>query len=167
MVFRLRSDAEKWFSEIDNKPPVKTKFDLYYFCLVVGLLSGRSSDPARIGVTTRELVDYFIEDFKPGHRLLIGLLVLAELRKSGIDLDEKSAVRDVFGRLITAYSSSGLTDEGFKAMNAYASGGYEFMAESRETKPVSVEEFLRDYLLLVDRAAQDERGISIESLSRS
>ncbi len=37
-----------------------------------------------------------------------------------------------------------LTEEGMKAMNAYASGGYEFLAESRDTKPASPEEFFCD-----------------------
>jgi hypothetical protein len=150
--FRLRSDAEKWFSEIDGREPTKTKFDLYYFCLMAGLTSGRSSDPAGAGVQAREIIDDWIQDYKPAQRLLIGLLVVAELRKGGINLQEKSAVRGVFKRLVSPNSSTGLTDEGMRCMNAYASGGYEYMAESRETKPASVEEFLRDYLLLIDDA---------------
>ena len=41
-----------------------------------------------------------------------------------------------------------------RCMNAYASGGYEFLAEQRDTKPSSVEEFLRDYIRLVDCAVE-------------
>lgn len=154
MSFRLRSDAEKWFAELDGKEPIKTKFDLYYFCLMAGLSSGRSSEPTKLGVQTRELIDYFIEDYKPAQRLLVGLLVIAELRKAGIGFEEKVAVREVFKRLVSPSTASGLTDEGFKAMNAYASGGYEFLAEARGTKPVSVDEFLRDYQLLMDDAVE-------------
>jgi hypothetical protein len=153
MPFRLRTDAESWFAALDGKEPAKTKFDLYYFCVMAGLASGRSSDPASAGVTAREIVDDFIQDYKPAQRLLIGLLVVAEVRKGGIDLEEKAAVRDVFKRLVNPYGAN-LTDEGMKAMNAYASGGYEFLAESRDTKPASPEEFLRDYVLLMDAAVE-------------
>jgi len=37
-------------------------------------------------------------------------------------------------------------------MNAYSSGGYDYLAEKRETKPYSGEEFLRDYAQLVEEA---------------
>lgn len=153
MPFRLRTDAEAWFSALDGKEPAKTKFDLYYFCLMAGLASGRSSDPASAGVAAKEIVDDFIQDYKPAQRLLIGLLVIAEVRKGGIDLEEKAAVRDVFKRLVTL-NGTNLTAEGMNTMNAYASGGYEFLAESRDTKPASPEEFLRDYVLLMDAAVE-------------
>lgn len=152
MAFRLRADAEKWFSELDGKDPAKSKFDLYYFCLIVGLASRRSVDPSAAGVQAKEFVGDFIQDYKAAQRLLIGLLVVAEVKRGGINLDEKAAVRDVFKRLVTPSTTTNLTDEGMRCMNAYASGGYEFLAERRETKPTSPEEFLRDYVRLVDEA---------------
>lgn len=110
MPFRLREDAEQWFSALDGKEPTKTKFDLYYFCLMAGLASGRTSDAAGLGA--REIVDDFIQDYQPAQRLLIGLLVVAEVRKGGIDLSEKEAVRAVFSRLVTPESKTQFPDEG-------------------------------------------------------
>ena len=155
MSFRLRGDAEKWFSEVDGRDPTRTKFDLYYFCLIAGLASGRSSDAGSSGVNAREIVDHFIQDYRPAQRLLIGLLVLAEVRKGGIDLREKPAVRRVFKNLVAPDSKTGLSDDGMRRLNAYASGGYEFLAESREVKPASPEEFLADYVLLIEDAIDD------------
>lgn len=153
--FRLRTDAQKWFNEISNFSHFNTKFDLYYFCLIVGLTSGRSIDPVQIGAQATDLVDYFVEDYKPASRFLIGLLVIAELKKGGIDVGEKAAVRKLFKHLVDPQSPSQLTDEGMRRMNAYASGGYEYLSENRETKPYSGEEFLRDYVGLVDQAVRD------------
>lgn len=155
MPFRLREDARKWFSELEGKEPTSTLFDLYYFCLVAGLASGRSSDAANLGVSSPEIVDDFIQDYRPAQRLLIGLLVIAEARKGGIDLQEKAAVRRIFSLLVTPESKTQLTEEGMRCMNAYASGGYEFLSERRETKPASAEEFLRDYIGLVDGAVKN------------
>lgn len=154
MPFRLREDAERWFNALDGKEPAKTKFDLYYFCLMAGLASGRTSDPSDFGA--REIVDEFIQDYKPAQRLLIGLLVTAEVRRGGIDLNEKSAVRDVFKRLVTLDSKTQLTEEGMRCMNAYASGGYDFLSESRDVVPATPEEFLRDFVGLIDEAVKTE-----------
>ena len=152
MPFRLREDAERWFSRLDGKEPTKTKFDLYYFCLMAGLASGRTSDVSRDGISSREIVDDFIQDYRPAQRLLIGLLVVAEVRNHGIDLSEKQAVRAEFNRLVTTESKTQLTDEGMRCLNAYASGGYEFLSESRDTAPETPEEFLRDFIGLMESA---------------
>ena len=156
MPFRLREDAEGWFKALDGKEPAKTKFDLYYFCLVAGLASGRTSDAPGLGA--REIIDEFIQDYQPAQRLLIGLLVTAEVRRGGIDLDEKAAVRAVFRRLVTPGSKTQLTDEGMRCMNAYASGGYDFLSESRESPPASPEEFIRDFVGLIEVAVKERSG---------
>ena len=152
MPFRLREDAERWFSELDGKEPTKTKFDLYYFCLMIGLASGRSTDLSSSSTPAREIVDDFIQDYRPAQRLLIGLLVVAEVRKRGIGLDERTAVRDVFKHLVTPHDKTNLTEEGMRCFNAYASGGYEFLAEHRDTRPSSHEAFLRDFIDLMGDA---------------
>jgi len=145
--FRLHEDASKWFKNISGEP-FKTDFDQYYFCLMAGFASGRSNETA----TTVEKTDTFPEDYKEASRFLIGLLVMAELRNAGIDLSERDAVRDMFKRLVKPDSSNQLTDWGMRRLNAYASGGYDYLVEQREQKPQSNEELLRDYPQLIERA---------------
>jgi hypothetical protein len=152
--FRLRNDAEKWFSEIERSPHVRSKFDIYYFCLMAGLANGRASENQLGSATSKEFIDYFIEDYKPASRLLIGLLVMAEMKYRGIDVSEKGAVRTLFKEVVDANNGNNhLTDEGMRRMNAYASGGFDYLSERRESKPYTVEEFLRDYVILVNEAA--------------
>lgn len=150
--FRIREDAYKWLSEVEKTLPGSTIFDLFYFCLVAGLVSARSSEPAQIGVSTKEMVDYFVIDYKPASSFLIAMLVVAELKREGIDVTEDGAVRDVFRRLVASGVENRLTDEGTRRMNAYASGGYEYLAERRDQKPNSGEEFLRDFAALIGDA---------------
>ena len=152
--FRLRTDAEQWFSEIESSAHIRSKFDLYYFCLMAGFASGRSSETLLTGAGSKEFIDYFIDDYKPASRLLIGLLVIAEMKYKGIDVSEKAAVRALFKTLVDANNgNNNLTDEGMRRMNSYASGGFEYLSERRDTKPYSIEEFLRDYVNLVGEAA--------------
>ncbi len=153
-MFKIRNDAEKWFSEIERSAHIRSKFDLYYFCLMAGFASGRSSEVGLVGTGSKEFIDYFIDDYKAASRLLIGLLVVAEMNYKGIDVTEKSSVRALFKQLVDASNGNNhLTEEGMKRMNCYASGGFEYLAERRDTKPYSSEEFLRDYVALIAEAA--------------
>lgn len=152
MAFRLRLDAQKWFSQIDGKAPIRTKFDLFYFCLLAGLMSGRRTDPAQGGRAAPEIVNNFVEDYRGVQRLIVGLLIVAELKKKGINLEEKDAVRKTIRSLVDPHTSTDLTDEGTRLLNAYASGGYEYISEQREAKPFSPEEFLRDFVVLINQA---------------
>jgi hypothetical protein len=153
MPFRLREDARKWFSEIEGKAPVKSQFDLYYFCLMAGLTTGRRSEPTQGGRAAPEFVQNFIEDYRPAQRLLIGLLIVAELQRLGIDLHEKASVRKTIRDLVDPQSATNLTEAGMRLLNAYASGGYDYISEVRPSKPYAVEEFLRDFVGLIDTGA--------------
>lgn len=153
MPFRLRDDARKWFSELEGKPPVKSLFDLYYFCLMAGLTTGRRSDPKQGGRTAPEFVQNFIEDFRPAQRLIIGLLIVVELQRLGINLHEKASVRATIRQLVDPQSATNLTDEGMRLLNAYASGGYDYISEMRSSKPYSGDEFLRDFVAFIAKGA--------------
>ena len=150
--FRMRNDARAWLSQISDFEQFRVDFDQYYLCLMAGFASGRSTE----GGASTEMVEAFVEEYKPASRFLIGLLVIAELKKGGIDVSERTAVRALFKRLVDPQSPNSLTDEGMRRMNAYASGGYDYLSERRETKPYSGEEFLRDYVQLIGEAATDE-----------
>ena len=80
---------------------------------------------------------------------------MAELKKAGIEVFERESVRDMFKRLVNPHSPNQLTDEGMRRMNAYASGGYDYISSERETKPYSGEEFLRDFAQLIEGAFAD------------
>jgi hypothetical protein len=150
--FRMRQDAENWFSNIQGqKPTIRTKFDLYYFCLMLGLATGRRSEPAKCSEVT-DFMDNFVSDYKPYQRLIIGLLIRAELARLGVSVTEKDEVRKLFVDLVSPKSLTNLTDMGMDRLNEYASGGYDYLAESLDSKPHFVEEFLRTYTKLLRSA---------------
>ena len=157
MAFRLRQDAKKWFAEISDKQPFKVDFDIYYFCLIAGLVSGRRSEPAQGGRAAPEFVNNFTEDYLGARRLIVGLLIIAELTHLGIDLHEKQDVRNTIHGLVDPVSQTGLTDEGMRLLNSYASGGYDYFAEKRSSKPYHAEEFLRDFVQLVGSAIDENK----------
>ncbi len=148
MPFRMRSDVDDWFRHISKREPIQTKFDLYYLCLLIGLASGRSDRPTNAG----EFVDDFVKDYKPMQRLIIGLMLVAELNRLGIDLSERGEVQRQISRYLDPNNPANLTEEGFNRLNAYASGGFNYLVERHADKPRNIEEFLQIYVQLTKDA---------------
>lgn len=149
--FRIREDAINWLSDVQRTLPGGTIFDLYYFCAVAGLTAGRSEE---LKGASREMVDYFVADYKPVASFILAMLVVAELKKGRIGLTEEGEVREVFRSLVMGGGENGLTDEGMKRLNAYANGGYEYLAEQWEQRPQSAEEFIRTFSTVTASAAK-------------
>ncbi|MEA5533733.1 hypothetical protein [Crocosphaera sp. XPORK-15E] len=145
--FRMRHDAEDWFSKIKNqKPPLNTKFDLYYLCLMMGLASKSYNIPAASNST--DFVEYFVSDYQSQQNLIIGLLIQAELSDKGLSLDDKSQTKKILKDLIDPSSITNLTDYGIDRMNAYASGGFDYL-QTKTPQPYYAEEFLISYVRLL------------------
>lgn len=149
--FRIREDAITWLSEVQKTLSEGKIFDLYYFCAVAGLAAGRAEE---LNSPSREMVDYFVADYKPAASFLLGMLVIAELKKGRIELTEDGEVRSVFRALVAGQGENGLTDEGMKRLNAYANGGYEFLAGKLDQRPESAEVFLREFASIISTAAE-------------
>lgn len=148
--FRLRQDAELWFSNIFEKP-IDTKFDIYYLCLMLGLATGKFSNNKE----GTEFIDYFITDYASHQTLIIGLLVITELHKRGIEIKERNEISNVFKEFIDTATRTSLTDNAIEKLNGYASGGYEYLTEKIDTKPHHVEEFLITYHSLLNEAIEN------------
>ena len=157
--FRLRQDTKDWFSNIQDSKSrqIKTDFDLYYFCLMLGLATVKYSDPVNKCKKYSDFIGYFIEDYKPHKNLIIGLLIKAELSKFGISLDEKEDTKKHLIKLIDPSTTTNLTNEGIDSMNAYASGGFDYLTENLDSKPYHVEEFLISYIKLLQKAVDESR----------
>src|SRR5208283_5582627 len=152
MYFRLRRDTQEWFNNISNQKPIETMFDLYYFCLMLGLASGRTSVPSKRYPEYSDFIDNFIAAYRPYQRLIIGLLMRAELARFGISVAEKDDVRRLLLDFVDPTTATNLTDKGIEKLNEYASGGFDYLTERLDSKPYHVEEFLRTYVRLLQGA---------------
>lgn len=148
MPFYLRNDTEQWFSHIKEQAPIETKFDLYYFCLMMGFATGRTSVPSQRSVVT-EFQKNYVKAYIPAQKLITGLLIKSELKKYGVEATEKDQVYNILSEIIDPDTSTKLTETGLNKLNEYASGGYDVMSEEFPTKFYSVEEFLRAYTFLL------------------
>lgn len=157
MSFRLRTDAEKWFSEIEKD--FTYKFDAYYFCLMAGYAAVRRSPLT--SADKPAFVDDFPGDYKLQQNLLLGGLIDCDLRDRGISVTDKAAVQKVVSELLTATgTSTHLSTVGAARMNEYASGGFDMLTE-RLDKPHKLETFLRGYAKVI--AELEAERIKVEA----
>lgn len=140
MYFRMRRDARDWFKDI--RKSLEVDFDVYYFCMMAGIASGKKKTESMEMV---DLVDNYPGPYHRRGRLLIGLLIREELRSLGISLRERDSVNKLIRTLIKSDSPSYLSDEGARLMNSYSCGGFEELVEHFGDRPRTLETFLRTY----------------------
>ena len=162
MNFRWKEQARDWFRHLsNNKTLFKTNFDFYYICLMLGLASGRTNSLSE-GV---DLTDEFVTDYKEQQRIIIGLLLRAELARFGLDIKDKSSIRTCLQQLLDPSSTNKLTSAGMSALNEYASGGFDLLVENIHDKPRNGPEFLITYNRILQSAIQTNPNWIIQSLS--
>ena len=149
-MFRMSQEVDEWFRHIADQKPFEEKFDLYYLCLLLGLSTGRREDPEN----ARDLVDYFIERYWQSRRYIVGLMLVAELKRSGIELTSQEEVQDEIKQYLDPDNPSKLTKEGFKRLNAYAYGGFNYLRK-HNGRPRHVDTFLQRYVQLLTKSINE------------
>ncbi|SFK23150.1 hypothetical protein [Celeribacter neptunius] len=152
MSFVLHKDVRDYFGYRDQRmfhgtPKEKDKsrelllFDAYYACLLAGTcLSGlgRESD-----LESTNFIDGYPEVFKNSKEFIAGLIVEAELRRLDTeDYSDRDFEREI-AKLLDVNSPTRLSEgAGIAKANLYAAGGFDFIVEKLQPKPVSAQEFL-------------------------
>ncbi|MCY4127854.1 MAG: hypothetical protein OXG15_01300 [Gammaproteobacteria bacterium] len=101
---------------------------------------------------TRQLVNYFPGVYDGRGSLLVALFLSRVLESRGIDSVERQNVRKVVSDLVHPQSENFLSDEGVREFNEYAFGGFEVLQEWFDTRPTSLDVFLRTFKRRIDEA---------------
>jgi len=145
MPFRIpRKAINEFFKLIRSE--VDLEFDLYYFCFMAGIATGKKATIS----DSMDVVAYFPGEYRHRGKLLVALFLSKELQHLGVKMDEKSHVYSEVSRLVNPESQDYLSDEGLREFNRYAQGGYGVLKEWFETRPQSLEAFLRRFKVKVD-----------------
>lgn len=116
-------------------------FDAYYGCLLVGTCLSGLGDESDLESTN--FIDGYPEPFRDSKEFIAGLIVEAELRRLDTEnYSDRDFEREI-AKLLDVNSPTRLSDEtGIAKANLYAAGGFEFILEKLQPKPVSAQEFL-------------------------
>ena len=150
-MFRLKPEADDWFKGIYNKGALKTKWDIYYLCLMMGLAGSKASS----ATGAVDLVHYFIEDYKKSSRLIVTLFLSTHLKKLGIELNDRLEAKRVLDEYLDPSNSTALNSDGFRTMNEYAQGGFLLLAENIGNRPDDQVTFLLRYYDLLNKIASE------------
>ncbi len=140
-MFRMRAEVDQWFKHIMNTGPIKTKFDLYYFCLIAGLSKGQSVEL----VNGQDFNDSFVSEYQSSQRIILGMFLIAEMSRLGIEFDDREEIKVLINKYFQSSTASNLKNEGYSGLNDYANAGFIFLRENYES-PRRVEDFLQWYV---------------------
>jgi hypothetical protein len=140
MYFQLVDEARDWFAPI--RKDLEFEFDIYYFCLMMGLASGYKTSLEG----GRDLVADFPGGYRSRARLIVAAFLRTELDYRRVDLSDRESLGNELRKLLDPMSSSGLSDEGMKELNQFAKGGLFKLQEVFESgRPTSLQSFLLVY----------------------
>ena len=144
-MFKIRESCRDYFKGIRNDKKDLTDFDIYYFCLLLGLKKRRHSEPSSNGGLVTEFTKNFTADYVARKELIIGLVVCAEADRLGLEMSEKKSIIKLFEDLTEAENLTKFSSLGADAINSYASGGFDFLMENLKVKPENFSQFLVAY----------------------
>lgn len=159
MVFRLSDSAAAHFSKMDTRVGSSKidflKFDMYYACLMIGLLrQSIVQEPD----TASELGETFLPSdvgypgpFRNAADLIAGLLIEAELKRKNIGYTDRAEIESQTTSLLEPNSPVRLSDRGIRLLNRYAARGFEILRTETMAAPRSIAEFFMAYEALIQK----------------
>jgi hypothetical protein len=138
MPFRLRKDAREWFKGISDD--LALDFDIFYFCLMAGLATGKKAFPPANEAT--DLAQDFPGEYRSRGRLIVALLLTKELKQLGIRLEDRATLHREIAKLIDPLSSTHLSSSGMEEINHYSFGGFDVLSDWFDDRPRHLETFL-------------------------
>ena len=148
MSFKLHVDADSWFSHIENKGMVKSKFDKWYLCLLVGLLSKESTSE---DINKEAFIQSFIQDYQGQKYQIIGYFLSTIMSDNVIDLDNKNELENETAKYLNADSETRLSSEGHERLNEYAAQGFNIIRNEISDIPRDHYQFALNYCTLINK----------------
>lgn len=154
MRFSMSRQAQKFFSDIitpdgshggESKNKFKYQFDVYYCCAMIGLAAVQIDEST---ADLSELTENYPKPYVDCRAQIAGLLVATEAKRQGIDV-QNPQLEEMMLRYLSD-STTMLSEEGIKMLNAYALRGYQLIHDfPLEQKPTSREEFLEAFNIAI------------------
>jgi len=124
MGFSMSASAKKYYNKLKDSNIMKIQFDFYYICLLAGFAHERIKT-----VEGDEFLKSFPTDYTERRDQIIGTLLVTEIRRCGVDVNNKARVQELMLKLVKPDSQTRLSDEGEKLLNKYAEGGFSLIKE--------------------------------------
>jgi len=128
MGFELSDGAQTYYKQINQRSKsgkFGIQFDFYYLCCILGMLKGKFPQLE----SGNELTRTFPAEYYKQRYHIIGLLIDAEIKRTGLDPQNRDNLEKFMLKLVSMENPTHLSDEGEKYLNRYAEGGYQLIVE--------------------------------------
>lgn len=118
----------KIFEKEVKSPLLNGKFDLFYYCFLIGVSAGKRSgfgdDSAR---DAKELAKRFPNDYTKSRQLILNLLLAGYTLETKKKVEVDTFADDILRKLINHDDINMLSETGYKRINSYAYAGFEIL----------------------------------------
>jgi len=128
MGFELSDGAQTYYKRVEQRSKsgkFKFQFDFYYLCCILGMLKGKFPKLE----SGNEIYRTFPTEYYKQRYHIIGLLIDAEIRRTGLDASDRANLEKFMLKLVSMENPTHLSDDGEKYLNRYAEGGYQLILE--------------------------------------
>lgn len=126
----------------DGGARFETDFDQFYLCLMVGLDDGHLGKESDL--EGAEFVKVYTSAYRPYAPVLAGMLVEAEMRRSGIPATKTAVQREILDIIDVSAGGTELKEDATTLLSRYAARGFEIIQKAIP-KPQTLEDFLVAY----------------------
>lgn len=155
MGFKLPKGARDLYNAIDKRADggakFKMLFDPYFLCLMAGLDKGKIGSEEKLD-SEEFLKDAYPETYADYGLLITALLIDAELRRQGIEPEDKKSTENLMISLIDPNSNTKLNSSGIDLLNRYSVTGMDIIRE-KIGKPSELEVLLSHYFKILNPEA--------------
>ena len=144
-MFSMTKAAATWSEPLrsDKLSPIKTEFDFYYLCLIIGI--GLKQTPTLTNVAgTKEITRSLTTEFKQHKNLLLSLLISCEIKNSGSEITKES-IKKIMDTIVDVENDNNISNNAADLMNRYAHAGFEHLREETDGKFTSAHTFFSAY----------------------
>ena len=148
-MFQLSRSANHWFRKIEGKQPFDRtkKMDIYYLCLLIGILSGKNTD---LVDAEPSFVKSWPGDYKNNLFTIITIFLNAELERFGISKNDEPGIKKHLVNYLTNEDIR-LSEMAIKQLNNYSYGGFIELKKEMINEPEDVTVFLIDYYKILKK----------------
>jgi hypothetical protein len=125
----------KIFEKEERSPIFSGKFDLFYYCFLIGISAGKRSGWNKDESSDAlELAKRFPNNMKDSKLLILNLLLTGYTIEKKKKVEVDTFANSILARLIDHDDINQLSEEGYKRINSFAYAGFEILYNEEKYK---------------------------------
>ena len=131
-MYKPHSNLATYFEKIKSNTFLRTQWDLFYLCFLIGLATNQSDSPQDEEGGYGEITTYPTEGFRSID--FYSILIVQHLKNEELEITDKKNLKLRLERLMDLDDGK-LSEKGYKIFNEYAYAGFEYLQTEISPSP--------------------------------